>query len=202
VRSTRVRTFYNSLITLPNARLINSHVDNYGLRRYRRWSTTISLTYDTPPEKVEAFCEALRELVRLHPYTRKDGYHIYANEFGAHSLEVLFYIFFETPDWATELRERHRMFCDILRVAKQLGVEFALPTQTLHIKRGLPDHADKPNTVDEALRHGRRIGRRALHETLPPGADKPPPVSYTMPTDLSEDEILRLEAERIHGGGN
>ena len=34
-------------------------------------------------------------------------------------------LFFETPDWATELRERHRLAVDILRLAGELGVEFA-----------------------------------------------------------------------------
>ncbi|MCA9573459.1 MAG: mechanosensitive ion channel family protein, partial [Myxococcales bacterium] len=114
-RSTRVRTFYNSLISVPNSRFISAHVDNWGARRYRRIKSTLSLTYDTPPEKVEAFCEGVRELIRRHPYTRKDYYHVYLNQLGASSLDVLLYCFVETPDWSTELRERHRLFNDVLR---------------------------------------------------------------------------------------
>ena len=41
--STRIRTFYNSLITLPNSNLISSSVDNYGARQYRRWSTKLAI---------------------------------------------------------------------------------------------------------------------------------------------------------------
>ena len=121
-RSTGIRTFYNSLITVPNRQFISSAVDNMGERRYRRIRTTLSLTYDTPPEKIEAFCEGVRELIRSHPYTRKDYYHVYLNEFGASSLDVMLYCFVETPEWATELREKHRLFADILRVAEGLGV--------------------------------------------------------------------------------
>ncbi|MEM9294099.1 MAG: mechanosensitive ion channel family protein [Acidobacteriota bacterium] len=133
IRSTRVRTFYNSLITLPNASFITASVDNYGERRYRRWSTRLGIAYDTDPEAVEAFCEAVRELIRRHPYTRKDSYHVYLNAFGDSALEILLYMFFETPDWATELQERHRLALSILRVAKELGVEFAFPTRTVHL---------------------------------------------------------------------
>lgn len=134
-RSTRVRTFYNSMVTIPNSKMVNTQVDNYGARRYRRAKVMLSLTYDTPPEKIDAFCEGIRELIRLHPYTRKDYYHVYFNQFADSSLDILLYTFFEVPDWGTELRERHRLFVDILRLADRLGVEFAFPTQTVVLQR-------------------------------------------------------------------
>jgi MscS family membrane protein len=162
-RSTRLRTFYNSLVTIPNANLIATAVDNLGARRYRRWKTTLSLTYDTPPERIEAFCEGVRELVRRHPHTRKDYFHVWANEYAAASLDVLLYVFFETPDWSAELRERHRLFLDILRLAKRVGVEFAFPTQTLHVHtHPAEEDADGGSarpTVDEALEAGRAAAR-------------------------------------------
>jgi MscS family membrane protein len=135
-RSTRVRTFYNSLVTVPNATLISAAIDNYGARQYRRWSTRLGIAYDTPPEKVEAFCEGIRELVRGHPHTRKDYFEVHFNEFGAAALEVMVYVFFVTPDWSSELAARHRLGLDFLRLADELGVEFAFPTQTLYLRRG------------------------------------------------------------------
>ena len=148
-RSTRVRTFYNSVVTMPNSKMVNTQVDNYGARRYRRTRIMISVTYDTPPEKVDAFCEGIRELIRLHPYTRKDYYHVYFNQFAASSLDILLYVFFEVPDWGTELRERHKLFVDILRLAKRLGVEFAFPTQTLWLQQARAEAESRASvTVD------------------------------------------------------
>jgi MscS family membrane protein len=134
-RSTRVRTFYNSLVSVPNSIFITATVDNMGKRQYRRLSCKLSIAYDTPPERIEAFCEGVRELVRQHPYTRKDYFHVYLNEFSAAALEILVYVFWETPEWSTELRERHRFLLDCLRVAQRLGVEYAYPTQTLYMKQ-------------------------------------------------------------------
>ncbi len=184
-RSTRIRTFYNSLITLPNANLIGAPVNNYGARRYRRWKTHLGVAYDTPPEKVDAICEGIRELVRRHPYTRKDYFHVYLNQFGAHSLDILLYIFFETPDWATELRERHRMGVDILRLAKKLGVEIAFPTQTLFLKRGSetlpqPSDAEFGKTLTSVRRQAREDARRLVDASL--GGTIPPPVSFSSST--------------------
>lgn len=132
-RSTRIRTFYNSLVTVPNATLVRANVDNYGRRIYRRYKTMISITYDTPPDTIEAFCEGVRELIRKHPHTRKDFFMVELSEFGAHSLDILLYMFFRTPDWSMERRERHRLILDIIRLAEKLGVQFAFPTQTLHM---------------------------------------------------------------------
>ena len=132
-RSTRIRTFYNSQVTVPNASLVRATVDNYGRRKYRRWKTTLGVQYDTTPDKLLAFTEGIRELVRTHPYTRKDYYQVWGNDYGSSSLNVLLYVFFEVPDWNTELRERERLFLDIVRLADQLGVQFAFPTTTVHL---------------------------------------------------------------------
>ena len=48
-RSTRIRTFYNSQITIPNAAVANANIDNYGKREWRRIVAKLGLTYDTPP---------------------------------------------------------------------------------------------------------------------------------------------------------
>jgi len=166
-RSTKVRTFYNSIITIPNSRFIRAHVDNLGARRYRRIKTMLALTYDTPPEKIEAFCEGIRQIILKHPFTRKDYFHVYLNEFADHSLNILLYCFHETPDWATELRERQRLFLDILRLAERLKISFAFPTQTLHLAK--PEdlqHPDKPKNTKEAMNIGRKTAGNITQTSL------------------------------------
>jgi MscS family membrane protein len=188
-RSTRIRTFQNSLITVPNSRFIRAATENWGARRYRRIKFTVSLAYGTPSAGIEAFCEGVRELVRQHPYTRKDYYHVYLNELGPASLDVLVYCFVETPDWATELRERHRLLVDVLKVAEGLGVEIAFPTQTVHL-RGLPHEAAEPAGADAPLDRlpadaegargaGRELaGRIAAEGLAAAGGEPPPPVRF------------------------
>ena len=102
IRSTRVRTFYDSIVTIPNSILVTTKCNNYSRRRYRRWKQMISIGYSTPPEKISAFCEGIRELLRIHPYTRKDYYQVWLNEFAGSSLDILVYVFWKTPDWLSE----------------------------------------------------------------------------------------------------
>jgi MscS family membrane protein len=124
-RSTRIRTLANSLVTLPNSRLTTSIVDNLGRRRYRRLKMTLPLAYDTPPETIDAFCEALRDLVGRHPHTRKDYVFAYLYQYTERSLDVLLDCFFECSDLATELRLRGRLLTDVLRLVRAQNVNFS-----------------------------------------------------------------------------
>ena len=172
LRSTRIRTFYNSLVSVPNSNLITRTVDNYGLRKYRRWKADVGILYGTPIPRIEAFCEAIRELVREHPYTRKDYYQVWVNEFGPSSINILVYVFWEAPDWQTELRERHRFMIDIMRMADELGVEFAFPSQTVYLQRGSKAATPVDPDLDEApdrhaaMRQG-RVAVRKVTEDAP-----------------------------------
>ena len=70
-RSTRVRTFYGSLVTIPNSKMLKANVDNLGKRPSRRYVTKLGVVYATPPDKIDAFCEAIRTLILTQPLTKK-----------------------------------------------------------------------------------------------------------------------------------
>ncbi len=156
-RTSRVRTFYNSLVTVPNAMVVSSMVDNYGRRRFRRYVSTLGLTYDTPPEKVQAFCEGVRAIIAGMPGMRKDYYMVEFKDFGASALEIMMYCFMISPTWNDELRTRTHLNLEIMRLAKELGVSFAYPTQTLHVESlaqagvKTPTHSG-PSTPDDLAR--------------------------------------------------
>ncbi|HHI69328.1 MAG TPA: mechanosensitive ion channel family protein [Planctomycetes bacterium] len=196
-RSTRIRTFYNSQVTLPNASLVRATVDNYGRRKYRRWKCHIGVQYDTPPEKILAFREGIQELVRSHPYTRKDYYQVWLHQFSPSSLDILLYVFFEVPDWSTELRERERLFLDILRLARTLGIEFAFPTQTIHLyQEEKKEEEFDPLRLEERRARAKGIrGARKLVKGQPwfEKKEKPAPVAYpegpVALDDLDEEDI-------------
>jgi len=201
-RSTRIRTFYNSQVTLPNASLVRATVDNYGRRKYRRWKCHIGVQYDTPPEKILAFREGIQELVRSHPYTRKDYYQVWLHQFSPSSLDVLLYVFFEVPDWSTELRERERLFLDILRLARSLGIEFAFPTQTIHLYREEAKGEEEFDPFELEERRARAQGIRSARNLVkgqPWRKEKPGPVTYPegpVPLEELDEEDIPPEERR------
>lgn len=134
MRSTRVRTFYKSLVSIPNSKVADGVIDNYGRRTSRRTFIKLGLQYDTTPEQIQAFCDGVRAILRSNEaIDQAPGYHVYFSGFGDSALEVMVYFFFGVDTWADELRNRQHVFLEILRLAKELNVEFAFPTRTLHV---------------------------------------------------------------------
>ncbi|MFA5668281.1 MAG: mechanosensitive ion channel family protein [Balneolaceae bacterium] len=141
-RSTRIRTFYTSLITVPNSKLADTEIDNLGLREYRRFITHFELKLNTPPEKLVAFVEGVKGIIKSNKHFRQDYYEIHLNEIGQHSLRILVYAFFKVPDYTAELTQRHNFLIEVLRLAKAVGVEFTYPTQTLHLVSSNKDETE------------------------------------------------------------
>lgn len=134
VRSTRVRTFYNSLVSIPNGRISDMAIDNMGRRKYRRYFTNLILKFNTDPEKIKLFVEGMKEILLGMEKSRKDYYEINLNNFGQYGLEVLVYIFFETGTWTEELACKQEFIFKTLELAKKLGIEFAYPTQNIKLE--------------------------------------------------------------------
>jgi MscS family membrane protein len=143
-RSTRVRTFYDSLMTLPNSKIADSVIDNMGQRRYRRFKATVGLTYDTTPAQMQAFVEGVRASIVASDYTRKDTFEVHFHTMGASSLDILVYAFFEVASWTDELAGRHALQLEWMRLAEDLGVAFAFPTQTLHVETLAESRTPRP----------------------------------------------------------
>lgn len=130
-RSTRIRTPHQSLVSIPNNVLANMAIDNFGMRESRRFKTFLQLDYNTPVEKIEEFCERLRYLCKIHQMINPETSQVYVNDMTDKSINVLLTVFFKTTDGNIELEERHKLIMEILKLAGEVGVRFAFPTNTM-----------------------------------------------------------------------
>jgi len=87
LRTTKVRTFANSLMTVPNSKFTNSIINNWSRMKKRRIKMTIGVTYDADPEQVRAAVERIRQLIRDDENIRSDFFLVNFSGFGAYSLD-------------------------------------------------------------------------------------------------------------------
>ena len=127
LRTTRIRTYDNSLVSIPNAVLTDSTLDNMGLRNFRRFKTAIRIKYNTPIENVDAFLAELREYILKHEYTNKDIIRIYLNNYDQFGLKILFDIFLNVYGYNQELEQRGVIIAHTIRLAQKHKVFFAVP---------------------------------------------------------------------------
>ena len=160
VRSSRIRTFWNSLIYVPNGVLSDTIIDNYGLRNFRRFKMMISIKYGTSPELIELFVIGLREMVGSHPSIRKDFIEIHLHEMSSSSLDILFYTFLAVSTYTEELTARHEILIKLLKLAETLGVEFAFPSTSIYLEaegspKGNKSMEEISNKLEEWLKTNR-----------------------------------------------
>jgi MscS family membrane protein len=134
-RSTRVRAADTSIYQIPNSKLAEIVINNKGLRLYRRYNTKLGLRYDTPPELIEAFVKGVRKIIIAHPETRSQSYNVEFTGFGDSALLIMVNVYFKSLEWGTEQSSKHRFHIAILKLAKELGVDFAFPSTTVTIEQ-------------------------------------------------------------------
>lgn len=143
IRSTTIRTRESSLITIPNATFITSPVDNKGKRDSRRFKTMLSLTYDTPPDKLMAYVNGIRELLSQNKKVKQNSRHVSVYDLGNHSIDIRVNMHLDVERKDEELALRERLILDFMILAETIGVEFAFPTQTIQtMEASVPDHKD------------------------------------------------------------
>ena len=132
-RSTQIRTVRDTVVSVPNARLADTNLDNWGARRARQVRYMLELDNDASPQQVEAFCDGVRAILTAHPHTRKEDIEVHLTNVlnGALTFIVQFYVL--RPDWSGELRVRHEVLLDIARLANDVGMAFHYPTRTLRM---------------------------------------------------------------------
>ena len=126
-RSTRIRTFYNSLISIPSNQLVNTTVDNMAMRKRRAVRTVLHISYTTPADKVEQFIAAIKQLIEKSPHTYKEWFRIRLDDFGEYGLQILVNFLLEVDENLVEQAERQRILLEILKLAETMDIQFAIP---------------------------------------------------------------------------
>ncbi len=134
-RSTRLKLLDTSIVSIPNGNLANMSVVNSGMRVYRLMNVTLGITYGTSPEKIEAFIEGLRKLIMEHPVTHKENHYVHLTALADSSLNILFRVPLLVPDYASELKNKEEILLAIIRLAEQIGVEFAFPSTSVYVEK-------------------------------------------------------------------
>lgn len=141
LRSTRLRTFDGTLVTLPNNIVANAKIDNWQARPTRRTNFTIGVTYDTSYEKLQEAVQILRDVMASHPGTAQ--YRAYFNSYGDYSLNIMANHWCKYLDYEEYLKCLEEINFEIKRRFEAAGIEFAFPSQTIYLQ-GVGKGASEP----------------------------------------------------------
>ena len=133
-RSTKIRMFDKTLMSVPNGKLASETIKNWSRMPKRRIKMTLGLSYDTSAKQMKAALKEIEKLLEEDEGVDQEYKLVQFTDFGASSMDIFLYYFSTSTVWKEYLDTRERVNLKIMDKVEELGLEFAFPTQTLHLK--------------------------------------------------------------------
>jgi small-conductance mechanosensitive channel len=134
LKTTRLRSISGEQLVFANHDLLAGRIRNFKRMTERRSLAVLSVTYQTPAEKLEAIPTLVREIIEAQPTTRFERVHL--RNFGASALEFEVVYFVQQPDITTFMDVQQAVNLAIFRRFAAEGIAFAYPTQMLYVQTG------------------------------------------------------------------
>ncbi len=141
LRSTRIRTFAKTVVSVPNQALANATVENHSLMPKRRIKFTLGITYDSSVDQVRALVQKIEDYLRGNPDIDQEFMLVKFTEFGPSSLDLFIYCFTASTDWTKHLSVKQEVNLTIMKMVEDMGLSIAFPTQTVHLVKDEPEAA-------------------------------------------------------------
>jgi len=152
MRSTRVRTINRTLVTIPNGFLAGEKIENFSARDQFLFKHVIGVSYDTDAEKMSEVLAAFRTILAENDHVLEEDARARFIGFGESALNIEIFAYFRTASFAESLEMQEVLLLALMRKLKELDVEIAFPTRTLHIDaygsangRSAPISTARPN---------------------------------------------------------
>jgi len=132
-RSTKIRTFAKTMITVPNNIIATTAVNNFSRMPKRRIKMTVGVSYASSPQQMRDAVATIRTMLEQHPDINQDFMLVNFTTFSASTLDILVYCFTTTTNWGEYLRAREDVCLKIMEIVAQLDMEIAFPSQSLYL---------------------------------------------------------------------
>jgi len=145
-RSTRVRTFANALVTVPNKVVANEAITNWTRMNKRRIFFRLGVTYTTPRHKLQNCVNRIKDLLENHQEVHPDLIMVRFEQFNDNSLDIFIYFFTKTKVWSEFLEIKEEINFKIMEILEEEGVSVAFPSRSIYFENELQNKLE--NKVD------------------------------------------------------
>lgn len=160
MRTTRIRTFDNAMITVPNSQIANAHILNWSKRVIgRRIKMSIGITYESKMSDIVNLKNDIFDMLLSHPKIAtnkninisktkafeaikiedlegvKNTLLVFIDEFSSSSIDILVYCFSKSPNWEEWLDTKEDVMIEISKLVEKNHCAFAYPTQAIVLRK-------------------------------------------------------------------
>lgn len=134
-RSTRVRTFENSVVNIPNSIIANASITNWSRMEKRRNKVNLCLELDTSIEKVQIIQQRIKEMLMQHDDVIDDTIIVRFDNITDNGINLLVCSYTNSIDYTSFLEEKEKINFKIMQILREENVELAYDTKTVCIKK-------------------------------------------------------------------
>jgi len=117
-RSTRIRTFARTQLTIPNNMLCKDIIENFSTMPQRRVQQKLGVSFQTSPEQIRDFVQAIREELKKQDDVSPDGSYFYFHEITANGYEIVVNYFTRPVDLIHHLEVKERINYRLVELAR------------------------------------------------------------------------------------
>lgn len=136
-RSTRIKQFDESLVTIPNSTLVNAPITNFTKRTMRRITFNLKIKYNTSSEQLKKCVARIEALLLEHPKIDNRTIFVKFDSFGDSSLNIFIYFFTNTIIWDEYLNIKQDVNFRIMDILEDEGVKVGLPGTSVYMETPL-----------------------------------------------------------------
>jgi MscS family membrane protein len=146
MRSTLIRTPDRTLISMPNGTLSELRIEDFAARDRMRFGTTLHLVHGTSEPQLLRVLRDIESLLRDGLQVWPDTVLVKLAGLSPASLDVEILCWFRTASMEEFWALRQTALLGIVRIVREAGTSFAVPTQTIQVTR--EDRLSPPGASD------------------------------------------------------
>ena len=134
LRTTRLRTLTNTVVSIPNARIASMEVENISYRTKIRYWPTLRLRYDTTPEQLRSITNEIKQALEQNEHVYDEPLRVRFTDFDSDALLIKVHSFINTTDFTEFLGIAEDINIQIMEIVKSAGTSFALPGRAIFME--------------------------------------------------------------------
>lgn len=134
-RSTRVRTFDNSIVNIPNSIISNSSIINWSKMEKRRYKMNLCIELNTPLEKIERFQARVYEMLQEKEDIHDDSIIVKFDSIKDNGINILVSSYTDSVSYSSYLTEVENINYKTMKILQEEGIELAYDTKTIYMKQ-------------------------------------------------------------------
>ena len=141
-RSTLIREFDSTPISMPNYIFAEKPILNFSNRFFRRINWSIGLIYNTSSKQLKDITNDILNFIKSSEnfiVNEEFKSYVYIEKFNESSIDILVCVFTNTKDWENFLKIKEELSLEIKKIVKKYGSDFAFPTRTIFIEKNLSE---------------------------------------------------------------